>query len=106
MIGLLAPSGAFKTAPGRYPTNPTHPTTYSFETQRRDTKTQEGHKDTGGTQRNRRDTGTQRHRDIKTQEHKDTGGTQSHKRDTKTQEGHRHRRERLPTDISGGLKGN
>ena len=58
---------------------------------------------------------TQRHRmDTKTQEgHKDTGGTQRHRRDTKTQEGHkgtgetqRHRRERLPTDISGGLKGN
>ena len=48
-------------------------------------KTQGGHKDTW----------TQRHRDTKTQEgHKDTGGTQ------------RHRRERLPTDISGGLKGN
>ena len=36
-----------------------------------------------------------RHRgDKKTQGHKDTGGTQ------------RHRRDRLPTDISGGLKGN
>ena len=63
-------------------------------------------------------------RDIKTQEgHKDTGGTQRHRRDTKTQEGeitHRHFRringeltnltktknERLPIDISGGLKGN
>ena len=68
-----------------------------------------GHKDTG-TQRHR-ETGTQRHRrDTKTQEgHKDTGGTQRHGRDTKTQKGHkdtggtqRHRRERLPTDISGG----
>ena len=41
-----------------------------------------------------KDTGTQRHMDTKTQGHKDTGGTQ------------RHRRERLPTDISGELKGN
>ena len=48
----------------------------------RDTKTQEGHKETGGTQRHRRDTKIQ-------EEHKDTGGTQ------------RHRMERLPTDISG-----
>ena len=42
---------------------------------RRDTKTQEGHK-------------------TIQEGNKDTGGTQ------------RHRRERLPTDISGGLKGN
>ena len=38
----------------------------------------------------------QGHMDTKTQGHKDTG----------TQEGHKDRRERLPTDISGGLKGN
>ena len=62
-----------------------------------DTKTR-GHKDTAG---------TQRHRDTKTQQgNKDTTGTQRHRRDTKTQEGHNDRRERLPTDISGGLKGN
>ena len=41
-----------------------------------------------------KDTGTKGPRDIMTQGHKDTGGTQ------------RHRRERLPKDISGGLKGN
>ena len=35
-------------------------------------------------------TGTQRYRDTKTQEgHKDTGGTQRHRRDTNTQEGHK-----------------
>ena len=42
----------------------------------RDTKTREGHKDTGGTERHRRHTKTQ-------EGHKDTGGTQRH-RDTKT----------------------
>ena len=76
----------------------------------------QGHK-VRGTQRKRdtkkrghKEKGTQRYRDTKTQGHKDTG-TQRHGRDTKTQEGHkdtgvtqRHGRERLPTDISGGLK--
>ena len=82
---ILTPPGALITAPGRYPTH----------RHSKDTKTQQGHKDTAGTQGHSRDTrtqqghkdtGTQRHRDTKTQGHKDTG-TQRHG-DTKTQ-GHK-----------------
>ena len=54
---ILTPSGALITAPGRYPTH----------RHSKDTKTQQGHKDTAGTQRHRRDTKTQKG-------HKDTGG--------------------------------
>ena len=61
--------------------HPHHPLPH-HQRRRRYTKTQEVHKDIGGTQRHRRDTKTQ-------EGHKDTGGTQRHRRDTQTHEGHK-----------------